>query len=137
MRQSVKLELQQQFNPHPTMTDLNEKLKLVAEYDEWLFDVDLILDNGSFHIPKKGCWTKGNKSSLYIHQFEYATSYDWQIPVWQKVCKESIDIEKSTDDLKQFMLFKEKYCKFICYGTPLESFEILVQAIQFINKMKK
>lgn len=106
------------------MTDLNEKLKLVAEYDGFKE-----IGTGSDKHYKKG--------KQIVWELDYHRIYDWQIPVWQKVCKESIDIEKSTDDIRQFMLFKEKYCKHICYGTPLESFEILVQAIQFINKMKK
>jgi len=112
------------------MTDLNEKLKLVAEYDG--YEVGYL--NGD--IPAFKIHSASNYVAVGARLF-YNTSYNQQIPVWQKVCKESIDIEKSTDDLKQFMLFKEKYCKLICYGTPLESFEILVQAIQFINKMEK
>ena len=108
------------------MTDLNEKLKFVAEYD-------------GYEVLETGTVTLGQlkKNQTIIPLCDYDSDYQRQIPVWQKVCKESIDIEKSTDDLKQFMLFKEKYCKHICYSTPLESFEILVQAIQFINKMKK
>jgi hypothetical protein len=107
------------------MTDLNEKLKLVAFYD-----------GKSLH--------QKNDGKIFIHNelsFDlaiYHTSYDWQIPVWQKVCNEFLDMKnKCTDDMRQFMLFKEKYCKLICYGTPLESFEILVEAIQFINNLKQ
>jgi len=109
------------------MTDLNEKLKLVAEYD-------------GYEVLETGTVTLGQlkKNQTIIPLCDYDSDYQRQIPVWQKLCNEFLDMEnKCTDDIKQFMLFKEKYCKFICYGTPLESFEILVQAIQFINKMEK
>ncbi len=113
------------------MTDLNEKLKLVAEYDG--YEVGYL--NGD--IPAFKIHSASNYVAVGARLF-YNTSYNRQIPVWQNVCKEFLDMKNQyTDDIRQFMLFKEKYCKHICYGTPLESFEILVQAIQFINKMKK
>ena len=112
------------------MTDLKQKLKLVAEYDG--YEVGYL--NGD--VPAFKIHSASNYVAVGARLF-YNTSYNQQIPVWQKACKEFLDMEKCTDDLKQFMLFKEKYCKHICYGTPLESFEILVTAIQFINKMKK
>ncbi len=104
------------------MTDLNEKLKLVAEY------------TGAIGVAESGY----RPSEGVYKPYKFHTDYNEQIPVWQKVCKEFGSMkDKCTDDLKHFMLMKEYYCKHICYGTPLESFEILVQAIQFINKMKK
>lgn len=109
------------------MTDLNEKLKLVAEYD-------------GYEVLETGTVTLGQlkKNQTIIPLCDYDSDYQRQIPVWQKVCKEFGSMkDKCTDDLKHFMLMKEYYCKHICYGTPLESFEILVQAIQFINKMEK
>ena len=119
------------------MTDLKQKLKLVAIYDGYVYDPEYFAEL----LNKKGCWDNEESGDKIFHEGDftaYATSYDWQIPVWKKVCNEFLDMEnKCTDDIRQFMLFKEKYCKHICYGTPLESFEILVQAIQFINKMKK
>jgi len=87
------------------MTDLNEKLKIVATY--------IGLSPNSKFVPR------------------YQTDYNDQIPVWQKVCKELK--EQPTPKLKEYV----SYHRYIDSGTPLESFEILVQAIQFINKMEK
>ncbi len=101
------------------MTDLNEKLKLVAFYD-----------GKSLH--------QKNDGKIFIHNelsFDlaiYHTSYDWQIPVWQKVYKE---LTKSKTD-RAFHIIVH-YEQQLHEAAPLESFEILVQAIQFINKMKK
>lgn len=105
------------------MTDLNEKLKLVAFYD-----------GKSLH--------QKNDGKIFIHNelsFDlaiYHTSYDWQIPVWQKVCKEAQPKFSSFMNF-DFIKIEQKYYRALKYNTPLESFEILVQAIQFINKMKK
>jgi len=101
------------------MTDLNEKLKIVAFYD-----------GKSLH--------QKNDGKIFIHNelsFDlaiYHTSYDWQIPVWQKVYKE---LTKSKTD-RAFHIIVH-YEQQLHEATPLESFEILVQAIQFINKMEK
>jgi hypothetical protein len=109
------------------MTDLNEKLKLVSEYDE------LQKDNyGKFF---KGGVFKGYN----VNEFKYHTSYDWQIPVWQKVYKEMFEYDY-TNKLIEFdrgRKISNLYKNMVNNGTPLESFEILVEAIQFINKMKK
>ncbi len=127
------------------MTDLNEKLKLVAQYfDGKVYPVYKTKGNDVFawtgesvqYLRKKSGLPNAN--SVLIEHCEFHTSYDWQIPVWQKVCNEFLDMEnKCTDDIKIYMIQKEKYCKHICYSTPLEAFEILVTAIQFINKMEK
>ena len=104
------------------MTDLNEKLKLVAEY------------TGAIGVAESGY----RPSEGVYKPYKFHTDYNEQIPVWQKVCKEFGSMkDKCTDDLKHFMLMKEYYCKHICYSTPLESFEILVQAIIFINNLKQ
>jgi len=85
-----------------------EKLKLVAEYMEYPTYPD----------------------------YKYQNDYEKQIHVWQKVCNDFLRIQKDTDDLKEFMLIKERYCKNICYGDVYNCFEILVQAIQFLNQLK-
>jgi hypothetical protein len=87
------------------MTDLNDKLKLVASY--------MGLNPNSKFVPR------------------YNADYNEQIPVWQKVCKELK--EQPISKLKEYV----SYHRYIDTGTPLESFEILVEAIQFINKMEK
>jgi len=113
-----------------------EKLKMVAEYDGYVYDPEYF----SQLLNRKGIWdNKENGDMVFgFDDFMYHKSYDWQIPVWQKLCKQHLYMnDKCTDDIKQFMLFKEQYFKAICYGTPLESFEILVQAINFINQLKK
>lgn len=105
------------------MTDLNEKLKLVAQYSE---------------LPLTKTFRLLNKTEIIPVVYNFHQDYRLQIPVWQKLCNEFLDMEnKCTDDIKIYMIQKEKYCKLICYGTPLESFEILVQAIIFINNLKK
>jgi hypothetical protein len=110
------------------MTDLNEKLKLVAFYD-----------GKSLH--------QKNDGKIFIHNelsFDlaiYHTSYDWQIPVWQKVCKDyysnALNRNLTNSELKDWMISKERYYKEIEAGKPTQSFEILVTAIQFINNLKK
>ena len=96
------------------MTDLNEKLKLVAKY--------MGLNPNSKFVPR------------------YQTDYNEQIPVWQKVCNEGVNIDiknVSQEDYNKWSDIRDKFLNRICFDTPLESFEILVQAIQFINKMEK
>ena len=107
------------------MTDLNEKLKLVAFY------VGLELKIGF------GFYEYGGKRIFHdTSEMKYHTDYNEQIPVWQKVCKEAQPKFSSFMNF-DFIKIEQKYYRALKYNTPLESFEILVQAIQFINKMKK
>lgn len=114
------------------MTDLNEKLKLVAEYD-------------GYEVLETGTVTLGQlkKNQTIIPLCDYDSDYQRQIPVWQKVVaamRETIDGYNpkgiSEHDFK-IMQFDTDYSEQINNGTPLESFEILVQAIQFINNLKQ
>jgi len=111
------------------MTDLNEKLKLVAEYDG--YEVGYL--NGD--IPAFKIHSASNYVAVGARLF-YNTSYNQQIPVWQKVCKEAQPKFSSFMNF-DFIKIEQKYYRALKYNTPLESFEILVQAIQFINKMEK
>ena len=105
------------------MTDLNEKLKLVAEYD-------------GFKESGKGYCKHYKKGKQIVWELDYHRIYDWQIPVWQKVCKEAQPKFSSFMNF-DFIKIEQKYYRALKYNTPLESFEILVEAIQFINKMEK
>ena len=115
-------------NPHPTMTDLNEKLKLVAEYD-------------GYEVLETGTVTLGQlkKNQTIIPLCDYDSDYQRQIPVWQKVYKEIFDYDyiNKLIEFDRARKISNLYKNMVNNGTPLESFEILVQAIQFINKMKK
>ena len=109
--------------------NLNEKLKIVAEYDGLkIFHANTTDEH----------WTNGDKKSI-IWELRYHTSYDWQIPVWQKVYKEIFDAAFKTisgTQVNQYEVFRKKYHKQVDSGTPLDSFELLVQAIQFLNQIK-
>ena len=107
------------------MTDLNEKLKLVAKYD-------------GYEVLETGTVTLGQlkKNQTIIPLCDYDSDYQRQIPVWQKVCKEAQPKFSSFMNF-DFIKIEQKYYRALKYNTPLESFEILVQAIQFINKMEK
>ena len=110
------------------MTDLNEKLKLVAFY------VGLELKIGF------GFYEYGGKRIFHdTSEMKYHTDYNEQIPVWQKVCNEGVNIDiknVSQEDYNKWSDIRDKFLNRICFDTPLESFEILVQAIQFINNLK-
>mgnify|MGYP003435327084 CR=1 FL=1 len=99
------------------MTDLNEKLKLVAKY--------MGLNPSSKFVPR------------------YQTDYNEQIPVWQKVNKEfdtlifDHDENFTANNWEKSVNIITRFSNAIGYNTPLESFEILVTAIQFINNLKQ
>ena len=112
------------------MTDLNEKLKLVAEYD-------------GYEVLETGTVTLGQlkKNQTIIPLCDYDSDYQRQIPVWQKVCKDyysnALNRNLTNSELKDWMISKERYYKEIEVGKPTQSFEILVTAIQFINNLKQ
>ena len=109
------------------MTDLNEKLKFVAQY------------TGAIGVAESGY----RPSEGVYKPYKFHTDYNEQIPVWQKVFSELMIFRKILDKnsfnqkVEDIDLITFNYKVAIFKGTPLESFEILVQAIQFINKMKK
>ena len=67
------------------MTDLNEKLKLVAEYD-------------GYEVLETGTVTLGQlkKNQTIIPLCDYDSDYQRQIPVWQKVCKGKLTQSRKT-----------------------------------------
>ena len=109
------------------MTDLNEKLKLVAEY------------TGAIGVAESGY----RPSEGVYKPYKFHTDYNEQIPVWQKVFSElmifrtSLDKNSFNQKVEGIDLITFNYKVAIFKGTPLESFEILVQAIQFINNLKQ
>jgi len=96
-----------------------EKLKLVAEYMEYPTEKTDIKFSG--------------KREIFIRPIHYNfdSDYQEQIPVWQKVYKELT--KTKTDKAFHVIIHYEQR---LHEGTPLDSFEILVQAIQFINQIK-
>lgn len=106
------------------MTDLNEKLKLVAEYD-------------GVPIYRTEVEFTGSRKEIKVPiRWKYDSDYNQQIPVWQKVCKEAQPKFSSFMNF-DFIKIEQKYYRALKYNTPLESFEILVTAIQFINNLKQ
>lgn len=67
----------------------------------------------------------------------FANSFDWQIPVWQKICdlfdEAVINAEWSSVSDEKRSGFRNKYAYEISYGTPETAFTILCQAIDFID----
>ena len=109
------------------MTDLNEKLKFVAQY------------TGAIGVAESGY----RPSEGVYKPYKFHTDYNEQIPVWQKVFSElmifrtSLDKNSFNQKVEGIDLITFNYKVAIFKGTPLESFEILVQAIQFINNLKQ
>ena len=65
----------------------------------------------------------------------FANSFDWQIPVWQKIVSiidNIIDMSVNETVIK-FNEFEESYYLQIRQGTPETAFTILCQAIDFID----
>ena len=94
------------------MTDLNEKLKLVAEYD-------------GYEVLETGTVTLGQlkKNQTIIPLCDYDSDYQRQIPVWQKVYKEIFDYNY-TNKLIEFergRKISNSYKNMVNNGTPLES----------------
>ena len=114
------------------MTDLNEKLKLVAEY----YGCNTKLVYSDFHekeIIQDDC-----RCGMFFNS-DFDLDYTIQTRVWQKALKEiqSYNFEYMSTEWQRFGELWTLYHDAIDKAAPLESFEILVQAIIFINKMKK
>ncbi len=66
----------------------------------------------------------------------FANSFDWQIPVWQKVWKvfvENIFSKLSSKDEQPMFIIREEYHRRIDLSSPEAAFTILCQAIDFID----
>ena len=104
-----------------------EKLKLVAEYMEYPTEKTDIKFSG--------------KREIFIRPIHYNfdSDYQEQIPVWQKVWKEFVETIFATllpKDEPPMFLLREEYHRRIDNNSPLDSFEILVQAIELLNQIK-
>jgi len=102
-----------------------EKLKLVAEYMEYPTEKTDIKFSGKREIFVRPIY------------YKFDSDYQEQIPVWQKVVADAVNIETaSIQEFNEWLNIRDSYINQICFGTPLDSFEILVQAIQFLNQIK-
>jgi len=112
--------------------DLNEKLKIVAEY----YGCNTKLVYSDFH--KKEIIQDDCRCGTFYNS-DFDLDYTIQIKVWQKVWEEiaSHNFEYMSTEWQNSGELWTLYHDAIDKAAPLESFEILVQAIQFINKMEK
>lgn len=112
--------------------DINEKRKICAEYMGWT-----VYKKRTFLIPFKTWYAKGNYETIFLSVLAYERDYSFQIPVWQKVIADAVNIETASQkEFNEWLNIRDSYINQICFGTPFDSFEILVQAIQFLNKIK-
>ena len=64
----------------------------------------------------------------------FANSFDWQIPVWQKIVNVVVNKEaSSTSQISKWEYIRDMYIQKIHFGTPETAFTILCQAIDFID----
>ena len=70
--------------------------------------------------------------------YEYHTSWDWQVPAWSKVIKQIKEIVtgKLNDDEKayqKYLSFLQRYDNAVFDNTPNIGHAVLIEAIQWYN----
>lgn len=66
--------------------------------------------------------------------WHYDSSYDWQIPVWQKLYKEVMEVNPKNKRGELLMMSHDFY-RAITTGKEIDSFKILVEAIKWFNSL--
>lgn len=103
------------------------QLKLVAEFDGY----KLIQDGKQY-------WRDIDKALFFERELQYHCSWDWQIPVLQKLITQSKSFKISeryttTIDKEKFL---ELYSRCIAKNSPEEGFKLLALNIEHYNKNK-
>ena len=96
-----------------TPTEIASMSEAVAEYMGW---EKLERDGDPYYL-------KSNKD-LFWYKCSDAIVWDWIHEVWKKIREDEIFKKYISDD---------KIVSLISYGTPLEAFTALYNAIEFIN----
>ena len=101
----------------------------MAEMMGWKYKIQY----SAFH-KEKMVYTDNLCGEFTISKFH--TSYDWQIPIYQKVYDKNLDlvVDGKIEHVKEFMQLRESFMHRIDRGAPLDSFAIICKAIDLIEK---
>jgi hypothetical protein len=74
------------------------------------------------------------KEYVLLEQAKYHTSWDWQIPAWNKLCSESLKraITKEWADVHNKMV--DNYSNCVHANNIMQGFKCLVNGIQWYNQ---
>ena len=99
--------------------EIIEGNKLVAEFDGW------VIDNS---FPDKDRTYIKNGGIELDTTFKYHTSWDWLMPVVQKICK----LHRPS---KEYFLIEKLYQS--CFdNTPIKTYKAVVEFIKWYNENK-
>lgn len=68
-----------------------------------------------------------------VEQLEYHSSWDWQNPVWVKVCSESNKIAMTKETADRHNRLYDLYSQCVAAGNVIQAFKYLVEGIKYIN----
>lgn len=124
--------------------ELEEKLKLVAEYDGYFESTyqSFTPPNTRNCLRKKidSNWDNDIIIKMPIHEsdFKYHTSFDWSIPVWAKANKEMYKIiEPFSENAGNFVALEQRAEIAIREDNKQAFFDNLVELILQIEETKK
>lgn len=108
--------------------ELIEKLKLVAEYDG--YDISgMYISEIKTYSPSQNIYEEYEEERpIGFLDLKYHTSFDWSIPVWNKLCNEC------NDKLDIIFPFYSEQLKNINNNDPLQFFISLTDLISELKK---
>ena len=125
------------------MATTEQMIRTISEYDGWVEQTPENSKDGVGHKhpfkPELGyTFRHPNKGGEYwLNTFEYATSYDWLIPVAQKVCYKFIsEWDGSSDDSDYYVLSCNIHGAMLHPISDGELLKAVYDGIVFINSKK-
>jgi hypothetical protein len=121
---------------------MNDKLKIIAEYDGWVDSgrKHISLDYGNIYT-KKGKYTK--RREMFFSEFPYLTSLDWLHPVAIKVMGEleearrkeiSLDTKPVYDIISTYIdMIKQSCTQPPINGEYTKLFDAVADGIDYLN----
>ena len=114
---------------------MNDKLKIIAEYDGWVDSgrKHISLDYGNIYT-KKGKYTK--RREMFFSEFPYLTSLDWIHPVAMKVLDGLRNVQ---DEQKSYYISSIRaHCSTSpINGEYIDSFNATVEGIIYLQNHSK
>jgi hypothetical protein len=121
-----------------------DKLKLIAEYDGWL-----TIPEGTYNeCHRQTTWFgHGGNYGCYhditaLSNLKYLTSLDWLHPVTMKVIDELWTIKPAQEEVGSPIYYRHATLRQRCSNAPvngeyIDLFNSVVEAIEFLNKVKQ
>lgn len=105
--------------------------RIIAEFMGAVFHKESHADHSMKRLPK--ATPVKPTDFMVVEDLAYHTSWDWQVPAWNKLYLLLVKIDRNKKEYNEGMDFVDNYGIHLNHGNIKNAFECLTEAIQWYN----